>query len=182
VEIEVTNENAGSGVANNMTDQVRLEVFVPKKSNLKVSSKREIRLEGVSGELELNGINESINVRDSYGKLKIESVSGTVRIIGFEGELETNSEDADIYLEGNFMKIDSQANNGRVYLTLPDEANATLITNGIVDFEDIMLRGQANVKKGEMKTLYIGKGGTKYNFGFADGRLIVRNKSSINEN
>ncbi len=180
VEIEVINITSDSRLVDN--DIVRVEVFVPKKSNLKVSTNREIRLEGVSGELELNGSNDSINVRDSYGHLKIDSADGVVRIIGFEGELDTKSVDGDVYLEGNFKKICSESNDGKVYLTLPDGANATLITNGTVDLENIKLKGEVTKNKGETKTLYVGKGGAEYSFDFADGKLIVRPKSSIIEN
>ncbi len=181
VEIEVEGSNAAPRLLKER--QVRLEVFVPKKSNLKISTNGQIRLEGVSGELELNGSNEPINVRDSYGKLKVETHDGLVRIIGFDGELETNSIDGDIYLEGNFKKICSEANDGKIYLTLPDGANATLITNGTVDFEKINLRGEVKQAKGETKTLYVGKGdGAEYNFGFNEGWLIVRPQSSITEN
>lgn len=187
VQIKVTNEDAGSRFADNVTNQVRVEVFVPKKSNLKVSSKREIRLEGVSGELELNGTNESINVRDSYGKLKIESIGGTVRIIGFEGELETVSENADVYLEGDFKKIWSEANNGRVYLTLPDEFNATIFTNRLGIKCNCKLGSQVsigglNLVKESENVWLVGKGGFKYNFDFSDGELFVRPKSSLNKN
>jgi DUF4097 and DUF4098 domain-containing protein YvlB len=182
VEIEVTNDSPATSTASQIANQVRVEVFVPKKSNLKISSNREIRLEGVNGELELNGNDGSINVRDSQGRLKVESVDGTVRIVGFNGVLETTSVDGDVYLEGNFEKIRSESNDGNVYLTLFENANATLITNGIVDFRDIRLRGEANVQKGEMKTLYVGNGDSKYNFEFAQGKLIVRPKSSLNYN
>lgn len=183
VEIKVINdESSNSEYLRNRKNSVSVEVFVPKKSNLKIISQEEIRLEGVSGELELNGGDGIINIRDSNGKLKVANIDGTVRIIGFDGDLETKSVDGDVYLEGNFNKITSESIEGNVYLTLPDDANATLMTNGAVDFGNMKVKNVTNVNKGETKTINVGNGGQKYNFTFLDGKLIVRPKSSLSEN
>ena len=59
VNIKVVNDDAPQFFEGN---NVRVEVFVPKKSNLKILTNNEIRLEGVSGEIELNGEDGAINV------------------------------------------------------------------------------------------------------------------------
>lgn len=188
VEIEVANDSDRSEGLDKMTNMVRIEVFVPKKSNLRVTSHREIRLEGVSGELELHGMNESINVRDSYGKLKIESIEGTIRIIGFDGELEAVSEDADMYLEGDFKKINSTLNDGKVFLTLSDETNALITTANFASLGKTEIAGDKmkidglEVTKLDKQTWRVGKGGYAYNFDLTDGKLFVRSKSSLIQN
>lgn len=177
VQIEVMNDLPG--LAGPGRGQVRVEVFVPKKSHLKISTNRQIRLEGVSGELELIGVNEPINVRDSHGTLKVETVDGLVRIIGFSGELESKAVDGDVYLEGDFKKICSVSVDGRVFLTMPDAADATLHTNSRIDAPDMKLKaGEADMETG-MKTYRLGKGGAEYSFDFERGLLIVRPKSAI---
>ena len=181
VEIEINNESPNTFSSKEKTNKVRLEVYVPKKSNLKVSSDQEVRLEGVNGELELNGSDGSINVRDSYGKLKLDTSDANVRVIGFDGELEEVSVDSNIYLEGNFTKIRSKAKDGNVYLTLPDRANATITTNSEVDFEDVKLAKVISIQKNKTKVLDIGNGGYKYNFDFVDGNLTIRSKSSLSD-
>ncbi len=185
VEIEIEREDSGTVRFNK--DSVRLEVFVPKKSNLKVSSKQEIRLEGVKGELELNGNNNSINVRDSYGRLRVETVDGIIRVIGFEGYVETNSVDGDIYLEGDFKKIRSKSNDGKVYLTLSEAANATIVADnfgfkGRYKIGSTMTIGELHLIKENYNSWRIGEGSSKYNFGFADGYLVVRSQESLGSN
>ena len=69
----------------NQLNRYRLELFVPRKSNLKISTDKEIRLEGVSGELELSTNSDAINVRDSEGKLTAATGNGKVRVVGFRG-------------------------------------------------------------------------------------------------
>jgi DUF4097 and DUF4098 domain-containing protein YvlB len=183
VEIAVTNNlpNLGNG-----ENQVRVEVFVPKKSNLKIFTNRQIRLEGVSGELELTGDNEPINVRDSYGRLKVETNDGLIRIIGFDGVLETTSIDGDVYLEGNFKRIDSESNDGKVYLTLSEDSNALIKTDGLGLSESADADGKRFIIDGlevfriNENTWRVGAGKSVYNFGFGEGKLYLRNRELLN--
>ena len=52
--------------------------YVPKKSNLKIVTGGEIRLEGITGEIDLSGADSAINVRDAGGKIQIASNDGEV--------------------------------------------------------------------------------------------------------
>ncbi len=176
----INNDQSDSKYLRSRNNSVRVEIFVPKRSNLKITSQKEIRLEGVSGELDLNGGDGTINVRDSNGKLNVKNIDGTVRIIGFDGELAANSVDGDVYMEGNFSTIKSESVDGSVYLTLPDDANATLTTNGAVDFGNMKVKNI--VSKEKLKTISVGNGGLKYNFLFTDGKLFVRPLSSMKNN
>ena len=104
----------------------RIEVYVPRKSNLKITADGDIRLEGVSGDVELNGGDESINVRDVDGKMHVSSSDGRIRVIGFKGDIVAESSDGMINLEGDFSGLSARADGGAVTLTLPEGLHANL--------------------------------------------------------
>jgi len=155
---------------------IRLEVFVPRKSDLVVSTEKEIRLQGVTGEFDLEGESEPVSVRDSAGNLKISSSDGLVRVVGFKGKLDLETEDSEVYLEGDFDKIDSRSVDGSVTLTLPANRNASISTNAAIESEGL------NIVRENSKTWRLGNGGAKYDFEFVDGSLKVRSLSLIETN
>lgn len=178
VSLTVVNKDpdANEGVFLDDMNRIRVEVFVPKKSNLRIVTNGEIRLEGVTGEIDLSGADEAINVRDSGGKLHLAAGDGRVRIIGFTGDLDSQTVDGEVFLEGKFDKLSARANDGVIVLTLPEDASASLLSNTEVEGDGVALT-QVNEKNWQL-----GKGGAKYTFAFTDGRLIVRGKSMIESN
>lgn len=155
---------------------IRLEVFVPRKSDIKVHTEKEIRLQGVSGELEINGSDEPVSVRDSEGNLRLTSAAGLVRVVGFKGALDLETSDSEVYLEGDFDKIDSRAVDGCITLTLPANKNASISTNAAIESEGL------NIVRENSRIWRLGNGGSKYDFEFADGTLRVRSRSLIETN
>lgn len=153
---------------------VRIEVFVPRKSNLKITSDGEIRLDGVTGDIDLKGDDESINIRDSGGKLHVAATDGQIRVIGFKGEFDSVTEDADLYLEGDFVKFRSKAGDGTIMLTLPGDTDAKFKANTEIESDGVEL------EKEDDTTWRLGNGGTIFNFEVADGKVIVRNADVIN--
>ena len=153
--------------------QLRLEVFVPKKSDLKIVTNGEIRLEGVTGEIDLSGGESSINVRDSDGSVVLSSTEGKIRVIGFRGDVQAKTVEGDIYLEGNFDKISADSNEGNIFLSLPEDANASIQTNGEINLGDF----QAVKQNGNQWRIGNNSGG-KYIFSLQEGSLTVR-KSNI---
>lgn len=172
----VNNERASRDIYfNGDSDSVRIEVFVPQKSNLKVVSNGEIRLDGVSGNIELSGVDEAIDVRNSEGKLQISAVDGLVRIIGFNGEFESKTVDGDVYLEGNFSRITGNSGDGSFILTVPENYNADVTAN----LDAIMvenLNAPKTVKEGHWR---FGTGGPKVSFQVGDGEVRFRNATTI---
>ncbi|MGB7207427.1 MAG: DUF4097 family beta strand repeat-containing protein [Pyrinomonadaceae bacterium] len=177
VNLKVMNNTRASGRDNfnNDADRVRLEVFVPKRSNLKITTNGEIRLEGISGDIELNGVDEAINVRDVDGKLYLSSVDGEVRVIGFKGDLDSKTVDGDVYLEGDFSSITGTAVDGRFILTVPENQNADVIAN-VETLTVENMRVPKVVKEGQWR---FGSGGPKYTFRVTDGEILVRNASTL---
>jgi len=155
---------------------IRLEVFVPKKSDLTVHTEQEIRLQGVSGDLELKGADEPVSIRDSEGNLRLTSTDGLVRVVGFKGKLDLETGDSEVYLEGDFDKIDSHAVDGNITLTLPPNKNASISTNAAIESEGL------NIVRENGRTWKLGNGGSKYDFEFSDGTLRVRSRSLIETN
>jgi hypothetical protein len=154
-------------------DRVRIEVFVPRKANLKIATDGEIRLDGVSGNIELKGADESINVRDVDGTLSLSADEGLVRVIGFKGDLTSQTACGDVFLEGDFKKLSAKATDGTVTLTVPNDANATFTSNTVVESEGL------DVVRENERTWRLGTGGTKYNFDFNEGKLVVRSADAV---
>lgn len=170
------NERASRDIYfNGANDKVRIEVFVPRKSNLKIVSNGEIRLDGVNGDVELNGVDEAIDVRDVEGKLKISAVDGQVRVIGFNGEIDSKNGSGDVFLEGTFSRICGVTRDGRFIVTIPETQNADVIANvEQLSVED--LDAPEVIKEGSWR---FGSGGPKYTFTVEDGEVRFRNANTI---
>lgn len=160
---------------NGDTDSVRIEVFVPRKSNLKVVSNGEIRLDGVSGEIDLSGVDEAIDVRNAEGKLQITAADGLVRIIGFNGELDSRTVDGDVYLEGNFSRITANSGDGSFILTVPENYDAD-VTSNVEAIAVENLAAPESIKEGQWR---FGSGGPKHTFKVADGEVRFRNANTL---
>jgi DUF4097 and DUF4098 domain-containing protein YvlB len=177
VNIRVVNnsDTQNAGYYDRNLTRVLVEVYVPKKSNLRIATNREIRLEGVSGELDLTGSEGSVNVRDSDGKLRVSNDCGKVRVIGFKGEVDVRTTDGTVSLEGDFTKISGKSDNGSFILTLPENANADILAN----VEEISIENLPDPKHLAEGTWRFGKGGAKYNFTVSDGQVFVRNANAL---
>jgi DUF4097 and DUF4098 domain-containing protein YvlB len=171
----IANAKRNTSYENNRSS--RIEIFVPRKTNLKISAREEIRLTGVSGEFELEGIDEAINVADSDGKLRISNVDGSVRVIGFKGEVDAKTVDGNVSLEGEFAKINGKSVDGNFIVSMSESAGAEVESNADeIDVENLQT---SNQKPGRVQ---IGKGGAKFNFDVSDGRIMFRNSSEIKVN
>ena len=135
-----TARSSGSAVfavpALDLSDEtLRIEVFVPKKSNLRILTDKEIRIEGISGNIDLSGNEGAINVRDSDGSLKIRSQMSMVRVIGFSGAIDSRTEEGTNFFEGRFDKFNARSEAGIIVLTLQDNTNAELNANTEISLE-----------------------------------------------
>jgi hypothetical protein len=177
VTINIANPNyqARGGIFDDDARSVRIDVFVPKKSNLKISANGEIRLEGVSGDVQLTGSTEPVNVRDVSGKLQLVTTEGRARLIGFRGELDSQTECGDLFLEGDFDKISARTTEGVITMTVPENPNFDIQAN-IEAIEIENLKVPTHVTEGQWR---FGKGGAKYNFTVPEGHLIVRSTETL---
>ncbi len=142
---------------------VRIEIYVPRKANLKIESDGDIRLEGVSGSVDLMGGDGAINVRDVDGKLNVASSDGRIRVIGFKGHINAESSDGMINLEGDFQKLSAHANNAPITLTLPASTQADLEANcPDVRGDGIPLTKVSSDEKRSKYLYRIGSGGSPF--------------------
>jgi hypothetical protein len=170
-------DDARGGTMFQIQDRVRVEVFVPRKSNLKIDATGEIRIEGVSGDVQLAGSDDPINVRDVNGKLRVNSSDGRVRIIGFTGDVDVESLEGAISLEGDFRTLNARSEEGSVMLTLPEQASADLDVVGTNFHGD----GLSLTKIGgdETRSKYrLRDGGRLYRIA-TEGEIVVRNTGSL---
>ena len=165
----------------NESERVRVEVFVPKKSNLRILSNREIRLENVSGEIDLTGGDEAVNVRNVDGKMTVAARDGKIRVIGFAGEIEAKTTDGDMSLEGDFQKITATTGNGNIVVTVADDVSAVIRANT----DSVKLDGNlpSKVKTeniSEKSSVWrIGESRAEYNFIVGEGQIFIRSMNDL---
>jgi DUF4097 and DUF4098 domain-containing protein YvlB len=174
IEVQKDDSKIKIKVSNTTSLPYRLEIFVPRKSDLKISTDKEIRLEGVSGELDLSTPSDAINVRDSDGKLTIASVDGKVRVVGFQGEVNSTTAEGTISLEGDFTRLNADAGDGTIVLTLPADTGAYIAA----ETTHIFAEGLALTREDDKWK--VGKGGGTFNIqSTPDGKVIVRNSNRL---
>ncbi|MBC7795500.1 MAG: hypothetical protein H7Z37_01345 [Pyrinomonadaceae bacterium] len=163
-------------------NEFRLEVFVPRKSNLQIITNKQIRVEGVTGDLKMEGTDETVDVLDSNGKLNVSTNDGKIRVIGFDGETTVKTVDGDISLEGNFSKLTTETVDGRTFLTVRDNISATVLSNA----EDVSFDGfePLTANKTENYSVWqIGSGDISKNVKFdlksVDSSIVIRNANQI---
>ncbi|HEX3101940.1 MAG TPA: hypothetical protein VHQ01_09120 [Pyrinomonadaceae bacterium] len=170
IKVENPDGNAKSGNFLDEGVRVRIEIFVPRKSNLKISANGEVRLDGVSGDIDLAGGDESINVRDVSGNVHVASGDGRIRVVGFSGDMDARTNDGEVYLEGDFSKLSGKAADGKFILTVPEEPNLDIEAN----IEAITVENLGVPKQTSNNNWRFGKGGPKYRFALSGGDVIVR--------
>lgn len=176
IEVQESDGNARETGFMNGAARMRLEVFVPKKSNLRIHTDGEIRLENVSGEFDLQANNDAVNVRDSDGKLSVKTDDGRIRVIGFRGILDAFTVEGVMNLEGDFQGLEAKSMEGTIILSLPANTNASFQTNAEIQGDGLNLI-PAN---GKTNFWQLGSGGTIYRLTTEEGKIIVRNKNEMN--
>ncbi len=180
VNIKIINVDnaAGRGNFSDNSNRVRVEIFVPKKSDLKISGDGEIRLEGVTGDIDLQGAGEAVNVRDSSGKLSVGTTDGTIRVIGFRGAFDGKTADGTMNLEGDFQSFNALAAGGTIVLTLPENADALLESDAEIETVGLNLtRDDKNERLWRA-----GRGGAIYKMSVAGGKVVVRSAGAMKTN
>lgn len=175
VRLTVENPNAARRPFFADVNSARIEIFVPKKADLKVTANGEIRVNGISGDLDVTGKTEAVNVRDASGTLKVATTEGRIRLIGFKGQVDSQTECGDLFLEGDFDSISARTIEGTITVTVPDSPNIDVHADiEAVSVENLKVPTQ--VADGHWR---FGRGGPKYNFTVPEGRLVVRSTEAL---
>ena len=180
VTIKVSNvENAARrGGYYNDGGRVRVELYVPRKSDLKIGSgDGEIRLEGVSGALDLQTDDGAVSVRDAGGALRVKTADGSVRVIGFRGAFDGATGDGAMNLEGDFQSLSASSGDGTIVLTLPENANVRLESNVEIETDGV----DAARENADAKVWRVGAGAAVYKMNVADGRVVVRGAAKLTQ-
>jgi DUF4097 and DUF4098 domain-containing protein YvlB len=172
-EYETRNGRVVSFSSNASTE---LDVYVPRNSTLFVSTgDGRLRVEGVSGELELHTGDGAIDVTGARGRLRAETGDGSVRLVNFDGDAEARTGDGRITLDGNFRTLAARTGDGAISLSLPEGANATIETNSESVFNDgVAVAESANESR--VRRWRIGKGGQVFTLRTGDGNIVIRRR------
>lgn len=165
--------------ADDSLQRTRIEIFVPKKSDLVINTDAEIRVDGVSGKIDLTGEDGAINVRDSDGDLSVTNGDGRIRVIGFKGAVQTTTADGSTMLEGDFEKVTAKADTGEIILTLPETASATIRSRSSETSIEGLPVGVTK-EKDENREYRLGSGGRLFDLS-TDGRVVLRSSNSLQE-
>jgi DUF4097 and DUF4098 domain-containing protein YvlB len=160
----------------------RLEIYVPRNCNLRVTSSQQIRVEGVKGKLNLDGGEESVDVRDSSGNLSVSTDDGRVRIIGFDGATEVKTLNGDIALEGDFSTLDTDTVGGMTSLVLNDGVAAEIQSSTKdVSFDGVNVSSSPASDASTNVWRIGGKdaGSKKYCLKTNEGKIVVRNLNRV---
>lgn len=107
-----------------------IEVYVPRNANLQASSgDGDIRLEDISGDLNLTTKDGAIEVENAQGRLRVNTDDGQIDIKNFKGEASVVSGDGQINLDGRFTQLAARTRDGGISLALASDVNAFIETN-----------------------------------------------------
>jgi DUF4097 and DUF4098 domain-containing protein YvlB len=167
---------SGGNVTYSSQASAEFDLYVPRNSSLFVSTgDGRLRVDGVSGDLELRTGDGSIDVTGAKGRLRAETGDGRIRVENFEGDAETRTGDGRITLDGRFSKLAARTGDGTISLSVPADSNATLET----DAESVSNDGVAVAVDGADKRVRrwrIGGGGELYTLRTGGGQVILRRR------
>jgi DUF4097 and DUF4098 domain-containing protein YvlB len=94
---------------------VHIELTVPKEANLNLhSGDGHIRANGVSGDLQLETSDGSIEVSDLRGTVRLHSGDGHIEASGLDGSLDASTNDGHLRVRGRFDSLRLETSDGSV--------------------------------------------------------------------
>ncbi|HEX8146229.1 MAG TPA: DUF4097 family beta strand repeat-containing protein [Pyrinomonadaceae bacterium] len=166
----------GGGVVYSSNAEAEFDLYVPRNSTLFVSTgDGRLRVDGVSGEVELRTGDGSIDVTGGRGRLRAETGDGRVRIENFEGDAEARTGDGRITLDGRFTRLAARTGDGTISLSLPEGANATVETDGESVYNDGVAVAETD-SESRVRRWRVGSGGQTLTLRTGDGQIILRRR------
>jgi DUF4097 and DUF4098 domain-containing protein YvlB len=167
--INATNDNQSNG-------SVMLDVYVPRKASLHVSSgDGPLILDGVTGDITLRSNDGPITVSNSGGQLHVTTDDGPIQINKFDGQVDARTGDGPIALDGNFNAVSARTGDGEISLTVPAGSSFTIETNST---EEITQEG-FNVAEDitpspRVKRWKVGNGGRVFVLKTGEGKILLK--------
>lgn len=170
----VYREEGGRVISFNSNASTEFDVYVPRNATLFVSSgDGRLRIEGVSGVIDLHTGDGAIDVSAGQGRLHAETGDGRIRVEGFDGDAEARTGDGRITLDGNFKSLTARTGDGTISLAVPDGANATVETDAESVFNDGVAVAESPADS-RVRRWRIGGGGQVLKLNTGDGQIILR--------
>jgi DUF4097 and DUF4098 domain-containing protein YvlB len=166
----------GGRVTYSSQASAEFDLYVPRNSTLFVSTgDGRLRVDGVSGELELRTGDGAIDVTGAKGRLRAETSDGRIRVENFEGAAEARTGDGRITLDGNFSSLAARTGDGTISLSLPEGANATVETNAESVHNDGVAVAESDAES-RVRRWRVGGGGQLLTLRTGDGQIILRRR------
>ena len=166
----------GGNVTYSSQASAEFDLYVPRNSSLYVSTgDGRLRVDGVSGDLELRTGDGSIDVTGAKGRLRAETGDGRIRVENFEGDAETRTGDGRITLDGNFSSLAARTGDGTISLSLPEGVNATVETNAESVYNDGVAVAESEAES-RVRRWRVGGGGQVLTLRTGDGQIILRRR------
>ena len=164
------------GVVYSSNAEAEFDLYVPRNSTLFVSSgDGRLRVDGVSGEVELRTGDGSIDVTGSKGRLRAETGDGRIRVENFDGDAEARTGDGRITLDGNFSRLAARTGDGTISLSLPEGANATVETDAESVYNDGVAVAETEAES-RVRRWRVGSGGGLLTLRTGDGQIMIRRR------
>ncbi len=169
-------ERDGRVVSFSSNASAEFDVYVPRSATLIVSTgDGRVRVEGVSGDLDVRSGDGAIDVTGARGRLRAETGDGRILVEGFDGDAEARTGDGRITLDGNFRTLAARTGDGTISLAVPDGTNATVETDAESVFNDGVAVAESQTEA-RVRRWRIGGGGQVYTLHTGDGRVVLRRR------
>lgn len=166
----------GGRVTYSSQASAEFDLYVPRNSTLFVSTgDGRLRVDGVSGEVELRTGDGSIDVTGAKGRLRAETGDGRIRVENFEGDAEARTGDGRITLDGSFSRLTARTGDGTISLSLPEGVNATVETDGESVYNDGVAVAESDAES-RVRRWRVGSGGQTLTLRTGDGQIILRRR------
>jgi DUF4097 and DUF4098 domain-containing protein YvlB len=167
----------GGNVTYSSNASTEFDVYVPRNATLYVSSgDGRLRVDGVSGELELSTGDGSIDVTGARGRLRARTGDGRIRVADFDGDAEATTGDGRITLDGSFRTLAARTGDGGISLSVPEGANATIETSAESVFNDGVAVAETPETEKRVRRWRLGGGGQLYTLRAGDGQIVIRRR------
>jgi DUF4097 and DUF4098 domain-containing protein YvlB len=175
VSVRAEFDAATAGRLGNVQAEASIELFVPRQSNLRITSKDgRLIIEGVSGELTARTGDGAVDVRDSGGNLNVETSDGRIRISNFNGTAQAKTGDGAIMLDGRFARLNASTGDGSIALALAPDSNATIETDAESVGNDGVATSEDNDETRRVRRWRVGSGGSLLTLKTGEGRIVLR--------
>lgn len=168
-------ETDAADIPNSIGSECILDIAVPRKSNISVSSNQGIRIQDVKGSLELTADGGTVDIRDSEGRLSLKGSDAIIRVVGFAGDFTSEMDEIEAFLDGDFSSIDTGSTAGAIVLNLPAGTGADITAPE----DGLKIEGFPTARRIADNRWTLGNGGRKYVFGENDVVVTLRTREHL---